>query len=269
LKGKKVKITSGGTAGGKINWDDRTEDKGIDHHLEKVKQDAEIFSSGSDDMSSDDTDFNPDALEALSAKEEYDSEPSETSSEEESEDYGSGSDADRKREESRKRKEEKKARKVEREKKASEPKEKRTKKKKMTKLPGQPKKNQSAYFLWMNHNREQIKKDHPGLSMTDMTKKAGEIWRDLADKTEWNSKAEEDKKRYERELAKWKSEGGDEALKAAKKQAKKEKRAAEGKGPSKSSKPKSSATVEKTLSSAGTGTSYKSKEYIEDSDSSD
>ena len=30
-------------------------------------------------MSSDDTDFNPDALEALSAKEEYDSEPSSTS----------------------------------------------------------------------------------------------------------------------------------------------------------------------------------------------
>ena len=53
----------------------------------------------------------------------------------------------------------------------------------MTKLPGQPKKNQSAYFLWMNQNREQIKKDHPGLSMTEMTKKAGEIWRDLADKT--------------------------------------------------------------------------------------
>ena len=41
---------------------------GIDHHLEKVKQDAEAFTSGSDDMSSDDTDFNPDALEALSAK---------------------------------------------------------------------------------------------------------------------------------------------------------------------------------------------------------
>jgi hypothetical protein len=108
LKAKKVKI-SGGTSGGKINWDDRAEDKGIDHHLEKVKQDAEIFSSGSDDMSSDDTDFNPDKLEALSAKEEYDSEPSTTSSEEESEDYGSGSDADRKREERRKQKEEKKA----------------------------------------------------------------------------------------------------------------------------------------------------------------
>ena len=53
----------------------------------------------------------------------------------------------------------------------------------MTKLPGQPKKNQSAYFLWMNTNREKIKKDFPGLSMTDMSKKAGELWRDLQDKT--------------------------------------------------------------------------------------
>merc|ERR1739844_63368 len=152
------------------------------------------------------------------------------------------------------------------EKKSGEPKEKRTKKKKLTRLPGQPKKNQSAYFLWMNHNREQIKKDYPGLSMTDMTKKAGELWRDLQDKTEWNNKAEEDKKRYEREFTKWKSEGGEEALKAAKKQAKKEKRASEGKTTAKSAKPKPD--IAKTLSSAGTGTSYKSKEYIESSEDS-
>ena len=114
----------------------------------------------------------------------YDSEPTTTSSEDESDDYGSGSDAERKREEKRKQKAEKKTKKAEKaEKKSGEPKEKRTKKKKLTRLPGQPKKNQSAYFLWMNHNREQIKKDYPGLSMTDMTKKAGELWRDLQDKT--------------------------------------------------------------------------------------
>ena len=47
--------------------------------MENVKRDAEEM-SGEDSMSSDDTDFNPDALEALSAKEEYDSEPSSTSS---------------------------------------------------------------------------------------------------------------------------------------------------------------------------------------------
>ena len=65
-------------------------------------------------------------------------------------------------------------------------------------------------------------------------------------------------------------------MKAAKKQAKKEKRAADGKSTSKSadgkstsksSKPKPQEAA-KALTSAGTGTSYKSKEYIE-SDSSD
>merc|ERR1712226_840676 len=137
LKSKKVKVTASGKSdGGKLSWEDNVTEKGIDHHLEKVKQDAEIFSSGSDDMSSDDTDFNPDELEALSAREEYDSEPTTTSSEDESDDYGSGSDAERKREEKRKQKAEKKS---------GEPKEKRTKKKKLTRLPGQPKKNQSAY----------------------------------------------------------------------------------------------------------------------------
>ena len=58
----------------------------------------------------------------------------------------------------------------------------------MTKLPGQPKKNQSAYFLWMNENREKIKKDYPGLSMTEMTIKAGELWRNLGDKTVSNKR---------------------------------------------------------------------------------
>ena len=89
---------------------------------------------------------------------------------------------------------------------------------------------------------------------------------------EWNRKAEEDKKRYEQAFAKWKAEGGEEALKAAKKQAKKEKRAAEGKKvTSKSSKPKpTTEEPSKSFSTAGTGASYKSAEFIESSgDSSD
>ena len=48
----------------------------------------EILSDGDWDMSSDDTDFNPDALEALSAKEEYDSEPSSTSDDTDGEEVG-------------------------------------------------------------------------------------------------------------------------------------------------------------------------------------
>ena len=46
------------------------------------------MSDGDGDMSSDDTDFNPDALEALSAKEEYDSEPSSTSDDTDGEEVG-------------------------------------------------------------------------------------------------------------------------------------------------------------------------------------
>ena len=86
---------------------------------------------------------------------------------------------------------------------------------------------------------------------------------------EWNGKAEEDKKRYERELTKWKAEGGDEAIKAAKKQAKKEKRAAAESGKASSKPSKAKPEAPKVLStSAGTGTSYKSKEYIESSEGS-
>ena len=135
----------------------------------------------------------------------------------------------------------------------------------MTKLPGQPKKNQTAYFLWMNENREKIKKDNPGLSMTEMTKKAGEIWRDMKDKSKWSVKAEEDKKRYEKEMEKWKAEGGDEALKAAKKQAKKEKRAAVASG---STENKLKSSISAKISTVGTGSHFKSKEYIESTDES-
>merc|ERR1712029_484042 len=77
----------------------------MDHCLEEMKNEAD--QSGSS-MSSDDEDFNPDALEALSAREEYDSEPDTTSSED-SDVSGSGSEVERKKEEKRKRKAEKKA----------------------------------------------------------------------------------------------------------------------------------------------------------------
>ena len=95
-----------------------------------------------------------------------------------------GSDAERRREERRKKKEER----LEKAKRRAERGEKRerktkTKSKKMTKLPGQPKRAMSAYFLWMNANRENIKKDHPGLSVTEFGKKAGEIWKEMSDKS--------------------------------------------------------------------------------------
>ena len=61
--------------------------------------------------------------------------------------------------------------------------EKKTRKIKKIKLPGQPKRNQTAYFIWMNANREKIKKESPSLNVPDIAKTAGELWKALTDKS--------------------------------------------------------------------------------------
>ena len=73
LKTKKINVKSTG----KMDASKIHLDEDIDHNLAKVKADAES-DEDSNSMSSDDTDFNPDELEAKSAKEEYDSDPSDT-----------------------------------------------------------------------------------------------------------------------------------------------------------------------------------------------
>merc|ERR1719237_1117160 len=91
----------------------------------------------------------------------------------------------------------------------------------------------------MNATRDSIKGDNPGMSIGEIAKKAGELWKGLGDKSEWEEKAAEDKKRYEAEMEKWKAEGGLEQLKAAKKEAKKEARLAKSGGsPKKKAKAK-------------------------------
>ena len=59
----------------------------------------------------------------------------------------------------------------------------RERKVKKTKLPGQPKRYASAYFIWMNESRESIKAKFPGLSVTDFGRKSGELWKEMTDKS--------------------------------------------------------------------------------------
>lgn len=51
----------------------------------------------------------------------------------------------------------------------------------------------------MQENRARLKK--PGMSVADVAKAAGLEWGKLSDKSQWEKLAEDDKKRYERELA--------------------------------------------------------------------
>lgn len=50
-------------------------------------------------------------------------------------------------------------------------------------MTDKPKRPMSAYMLWLNSARESIKSEHPGLKVTEIAKKGGEIWRGMKDKS--------------------------------------------------------------------------------------
>lgn len=45
-----------------------------------------------------------------------------------------------------------------------------------------PKRPPTAYILWFNDTRDQIKSDNPGISFTDIAKKGGELWKKMSSK---------------------------------------------------------------------------------------
>jgi len=227
----------------------------IDHFAETVKADAGSDDGSDNSMSSDDEDFNPDGLEARDAKEEYDSDPSDTGSDT-GDDAGSGSGSEG---EKQKRREAKAARKAEKKQRKSKsaPSERTGKTKKKTKLPGQPKKPMTAYFLWMNEEgRDAIKKAHPEYAITEIAKAAGEKWKTVDEdvKKKYEDKNKEMKEKYEEDYKEWYESGGKEAMRDAK-------GGKSGKSPKKK--------VATKDPSGGTGTSFQSKEFIEDGSDSD
>ncbi|XP_061387841.1 high mobility group protein D-like [Musca vetustissima] len=98
-----------------------------------------------------------------------------------------------------------------------------------------PKRPLSAYMIWLSSAREQIKKDNPGIKVTEIAKKGGELWRAMKDKSEWEAKALQAKENYGEAVKDFEAGGGDMSAngggkkrgKAAKKPAKKSKKAAE------------------------------------------
>lgn len=207
-----------------------------DAYLNRVKAEAEerdSDESGSDEESTDE-DFNPTAQESDVA-EEFDSNVSSSDSE-------AGSD-----DSAKKKKKEKKEK--HREKKPASSGKKEAKKSKKDK--NAPKRGQTAFMVWMNESREQIKKDNPGISFTDIAKKGGELWSALKDKSKWEAVAAKDKERYTKEMEEYKAAGGSSA------------------GGEKRKKEKESASKATPTKTGGSGGGFKSKEYISDDSSSD
>jgi HMG (high mobility group) box len=57
------------------------------------------------------------------------------------------------------------------------------KKKEKKEDDGKPKRPMTAFMIWINSNREDIKKKFPGIGVTDVAKKGGEMWKEMTDKS--------------------------------------------------------------------------------------
>lgn len=110
-----------------------------------------------------------------------------------------------------------------------------------------PKKATTAFMLWLNETREEIKKANPGITITEVAKKGGEMWREMKDKSVWEEKAAKDKERYANEMKSYKPP----------------------EDAASSSKRKHESPSKKNTSQTMSGAGFKSKEYISEDSSSE
>uniref|UniRef100_A0A8D3BC77 FACT complex subunit SSRP1 n=1 Tax=Scophthalmus maximus TaxID=52904 RepID=A0A8D3BC77_SCOMX len=236
---------------GKIDeYSDSDEDQ-HDAYLERMKAEGKIREEGNDSDESDggsDESFNP-GEEDDDIAEEYDSNASASDSSEDgddSEDDGA-----------------KKKKPVKKPKVVKEKKERKPRKEKKQKDTGGPKRPMSAYMLWLNSSRERIKSENPGISITEISKKAGEMWRQLGkdEKEEWDTKAGEAKRQYDIAKKEYKESGGSQH---------KESKKSAGKKDEKKRKPAGGDKDKERGGGGGGGAndSFKSREFIPTSESS-
>ncbi|EDW10062.1 high mobility group protein D [Drosophila mojavensis] len=75
-------------------------------------------------------------------------------------------------------------------------------------MADKPKRPLSAYMLWLNSAREGIKRENPGIKVTEVAKRGGELWRAMKDKSEWEAKAAKAKDDYDRAVKDFEANGG-------------------------------------------------------------
>ncbi|KAH9599213.1 High mobility group box domain [Trypanosoma melophagium] len=90
--------------------------------------------------------------------------------------------------------------------------ERETKKTKKEKKPDDyPKAALTAYILFGNDHRDKVKAENPEMKNTEIIQRLGKMWAESSDavKSKYKDMAEEDKKRFERELSEYKKGGGE------------------------------------------------------------
>ncbi|XP_033176107.1 FACT complex subunit Ssrp1 isoform X1 [Bombus impatiens] len=251
ITSKKLRVKNRGKSD-KLNYDndfgDSDQEDEPDAYLARVKaeaQERDAEENQDSEEESTDEDFNPNQDESDVA-EEYDSNPNSSESENESDASGKSQ---------KKEKKEKREKKAKSAKTVSE-KPRKPRKQKKEKDANKPKRPPTAFMIWLNSARERIKAENPGIAVTEIAKKGGEMWRELKDKSEWEQKAAKAKKEYTASMKEYEASGGGagDKEKISEKKEKGEKKRKESK--------------KESPSKLMTGTSFKSKEYISDDESS-
>lgn len=243
---KKLRVKNRGKSD-KLNYDqdfgDSDQEDEPDAYLARVKAEAQER-DGEENQDSEegstDEDFNPNQ-DVSDVAEEYDSNPNSSES---------GEDSDASAASHKKEKKEKKEKKSKSAKTVSE-KPRKPRKPKKEKDANKPKRPPTAFMLWLNSARESIKADNPGIAVTEIAKKGGEMWRELKDKSEWETKAVKAKEEYAVSMKEYEASGGSKSKDKKEKEPKKKKE-----------------TKRDSSSKLMSGSSFKSKEYISDDGSS-
>ncbi|OAD58135.1 FACT complex subunit Ssrp1 [Eufriesea mexicana] len=236
ITSKKLRVKNRGKS---VNSDQEDEP---DAYLARVKaeaQERDAEENQDSEEESTDEDFNPNQNESDVA-EEYDSNPNTSESENDSDASGKSQKKEKKE---KKEKKSKSAKTV-----AEKPR--KPRKQKKEKDANKPKRPPTAFMIWLNSARERIKAENPGIAVTEIAKKGGEMWRELKDKSEWEQKAAKAKKEYTASMKEYEASGGGQKEKKDKgeKKKKENKKESPNKGMS--------------------GTNFKSKEYISNDESS-
>lgn len=240
------------------NLGSSSDDENPDYYRNVITNELETnIDDGDDDDSSTDEDFDPDAADPEAKEggdEEYDSDAADRSTDSEDrdgmatgEEDGEGGDKPPKEKKLKKKKERKR-------KPSGGDGEKAPRKRKEKKPKIGPKRAMSAYFFFLADERETIKKDNPDIKVTDVSKVAGQRWKEISAerKAKYDEMAKNDRERYDRERKEF-IDGGGQLPTATK-----------SKSASKAAKPsKKQSPIRSPIKAV------KSAETIEDSDSDD
>ncbi|KAJ3266266.1 Iron-sulfur clusters transporter atm1, mitochondrial [Chytriomyces hyalinus] len=202
-RNKKLRVTTE-LGDGVGDYDDDENEDGDKKRKRALNLKDPLSGGGEEDSESEDEDFEDKGSDSdVDLEYDTDASGSDASDDEEGSNAGSNANASDDEEAATKAKPEKKEKKEKKEKSSSSQKDGAPEKKKVKKDPNAPKGPQSSFFLFSSAVRGQVKEEDPSLSVPDISKKIGAMWKEISadEKKKFEDLAGEDKKRYKDEMA--------------------------------------------------------------------